>query len=136
MAYFSKLKFLRLKSLSDAKLDPEKQKNGWRGITVEMFNSMVNAGLVTQESLATYNSDELVFYDEDRKLRDAVAEFAKSEYGEWNVKVEEFDLRMIKTEKDPFFVKKYADGSLVMKCVHFSRLPACVRMLEENKELL
>jgi hypothetical protein len=135
LAYFAKLKFLRLKALSsDTKIDAEKQKIAWQSLTVDIFKKLQEAGIVDSSSLATYNSDELVFYDESHKLRGAIRDFMTAEFAEWNVKVEEFDL-MVVQDKEPFYVKKFSDGTIALKCVQFKQMRNAVRAYNKQLEV-
>lgn len=118
--YFTKIKNLRMKTLSHEDFDPKKQQVVWQNMTITILNYLIeDAKVLDANDFAAFNSDELVFRSSDQTQKQKVIDaLINSPLKEWCsfVKVDGFTLFAIPQTK--YYVKKMDDNKIEIKCAN------------------
>ena len=129
--YFAKSKILRMETLSDASLYPQKQQTFWYNITIDILNSILENKVFDQSDFACINSDEIVFHSTENTIKsdyEAVVTLIKNTFSIYDITVTPFRLYKIAKNK-PFFVKIcQITGKVDYKCVNEAQLPLAIEL--------
>jgi len=127
--YFSNLKKLRLKILSFADLYPAKQKICWQNIMINILDAIIKNNIMTENSFATFNSDEIIFHTTSDQMgtdKDKCQKFIDKNFYQYQTSIEIFQLRLVSPGK-PFFVKINQETDKInWKCISAAALPEAI----------